>query len=136
MKATREITEIKSGINRIKFKIAVTTEGGTHTLYLGLETLVEQVINGVEFEVNNEELAETINELVLSQLTVEEDETIDGEVVYDVYECKVYIEDEIVEVDYDNFVKTYKRGKMAEKYATKNNREMQKSFVSHLELVQ
>lgn len=136
MKATREITEIKSGINRIKFKIAVTTEGGTHTLFLGLETLVEQVINGVEFEVNNEELAEAINELVLTQLTVEEDETIDGEVVYDVYECKVNIKEEVVEVDYDNFVKTYKQEKSAENYTAKNNREMQKNFVSHLELMQ
>ena len=136
MKATREITEIKSGINRIKFNVAVTTEGGTHTVFLGLEKLVELVIDGVEFEVNNEELAEAINELVLAQLTVEEDETIDGEVVYDVYECKVNIKEEIVEVDYDNFVKTYKQGKSAENYTAKNNREMQKSFVSHLELMQ
>ena len=74
MKAIREITEIKSSTNKIKFKIAVTSEGGAHTLFLGLETLVEQVINGVEFEVNDEKLEETINELMLTQLAVEQDE--------------------------------------------------------------
>ena len=136
MKAIREITELKSSTNRIKFKIAVTSEGGAHTLFLGLETLVAQVINGVEFEVNDEELEETINELMLTQLAVEQDEKIDGKVVYDVYECKVYIKEEIVEVDYDNFVKTYKQGKSADNYATKINREIQKSLVSHLELMQ
>lgn len=136
MKATREITEIKAGANRIKFKIAVTSEGGTHTLFLGLETLIEQANKGVEFEVNDEELAEKINELGITQLVAEEDETMDGEVVYDIYDYKLYIEEEIVKVDYDNFVKTYKRGKMAEKYATKINNETQKSIASHLELME
>ena len=135
MKATREITGIKAGINRIKFTVAVTEESGTHTVELGLETIVELVINGVEFEVNNEELAETINELVLSQFVAEEDETIDGEVVYDIYEYKFYINEEIVEVDYDNFVKTYKRESTADNYVAKHNQANQKSFASHLELM-
>ena len=135
MKATREITNITTGINRIKFTVAVTEESGTHTVELGLETIVELVNNGVEFEVNDEELAETINELVLSQLVAEEDETMDGEVVYDIYEYTFYIKEEIAKVDYDNFVKTYKREATADNYVAKHNQANQKSFVSHLELM-
>lgn len=135
MQTIREITEIKAGINRIKFKIAVTSDGGTHTLYLGLETLLEQVINGVEFEVNDEKLAETINELVITQLFAEQDEAIDGNVVYDIYEYIVRVKEQFIEVDYDNFVKTYKRESYANKYVANHNRAIQKSLVLHLEFM-
>ena len=136
MKATREITNITTGINRIKFTVAVTEESGTHTVDLGLETIIELVNKGVEFEVNNDELAETISELELSQFVSEEEETMDGEVVYDIYEYKFYINEEIVKVDYDNFVKTYKRESTADNYVAKHNQANQKSFASHLEFMQ